>query len=188
MRITNYVSFQWGFCWNWNVHSLQNNHSLVHVFVDVCVNMFVRIFPWKVESCNLTLFIMPVYQFVCLCVTLHLHNNVSTARQLFQHDLWGNVWLYKFEYACVWNPSDCFLRNCKMLKSVWLPSDIFPLNLYIKVCVVCECVRASVFPRRTPNPVSLTSLFLVVVPGGSSGDSTFPTLLLDPPDSSSPRP
>lgn len=52
-----------------------------------------------------------------------------------------DMWLHKFEYACVWNASDCFLRNSKMSESILLPSAIFPLNLYMSLC--CMWVRQS---------------------------------------------
>lgn len=132
------------------------------VYLYMSVNVFPSIFPSKAESCNLT-----VYQSVWPCITLHLYNHTYLERKATTSlrvslTVWGQS---SQERSNIYNYLPSFPS-----KRVWM------------------CVSTSMFPRRTLNPVNLTFLFLVLVPGGSAGDSTFPTLLLDPSDSSSPQP
>lgn len=76
-------------------------------------------------------FLNTVSEFVRLCVFVHLHNHMPTTCELFRTDDWGIVWLYKFEYVCVWNSSACFLSNGNKCKSIYLLLVIpfFPVNV-----------------------------------------------------------
>lgn len=103
---------------------------------------------------------------------------------------WHYFWDIFKERCDAWSWNLCEIHRPLFsgITSTWLlviHVSSLPVNTWK---LKCKCVKASLFPRRTVNPVNLTFLFLVVVPGESAGDSTFPTSLLDPPDSSSPRP
>lgn len=100
-------------------------------------------------------------------------------------------------YACwyVWSPPARFLRSGKTCRGYLLFHQLPAFNpvendVWKQSSTYCTQVRQNldVSQEKLWIPQILASPFPVWVPGGSAGDSTFPTLPLDPPDSSSPRP